>query len=190
MTLPTIDAAFDAVILRTRAIFARKLADYGPTWLLFRPTSLLDQIWIKLKRLRTLEETENLVGDTPEDEYFGIINYCLIGLLRDDPALPDTDTCVDDTERLRLPQETVLRAYDAATARARALLIQKNHDYGSAWQSMAVSSITDQMLIKIMRTRHLLEEQRRVPDPDSWQAQLCDTLNYCLFSLLLRGFAV
>ncbi len=184
----SVDTAFDRAVGQARAIFARKLADYGPTWLIFRFESLLDQIWVKLKRLRTLEQAPNLVGDPVEDEYLGIINYCLIGLFRDDPALPDSDAAVEDPALLAdVSNDAVLAAYDKQAQAARALLVRKNHDYGNAWHDMTPASITDQMLIKITRARHLWRENREVHENDSWKAQLTDTLNYCVFAMILIG---
>jgi hypothetical protein len=186
--LMKIEEYFDNIIKECQAIFEKKLLDYGPTWLVFRWLSLTDQIWIKLKRLRTLEGTaEPLVEDTPLSEYRGVINYCLIGLMKAEGALPADDAVLDDPSLLPgLDPTAILARYTAAAAAARVLMLRKNHDYGEAWRSMAVSSVTDQMLIKVLRVKQLLTNRRTVPDSDNITAQLSDVLNYCVFSIWLK----
>jgi hypothetical protein len=182
------EALFDETLGVCRAIFEKKLLDYGPTWLVFRWISLIDQIWIKLRRLRTLEQSDTpaRVADTPADEYHGVINYCVIGLMKASGALPGDDAVLEDPDLLRTHNAAALLAcYDDAAAQARALMLRKNHDYGDAWRGMAVPSITDQMLIKTLRVKHILLTCRTVPEADGIAAQLSDMVNYCLFSLAL-----
>ncbi|MDR2670258.1 MAG: DUF1599 domain-containing protein [Oscillospiraceae bacterium] len=184
----SMETLFDETLGVCRAIFTEKLLDYGPTWLVFRWVSLIDQIWIKLRRLRTLEQADTpaQVADTPADEYHGVINYCVIGLMKASGALPGDDAVLADPALLHARDTAALLAcYDGAAACARALLLRKNHDYGGAWRGMAVPSITDQMLVKTLRIKHILLTRRAVPEPDGIAAQLSDILNYCLFSLAL-----
>ena len=182
------EKSFEKILTDCRAIFEKKLRDYGPTWLIFRWISLVDQIFIKLSRLRALEESggERRVADTPRDEYYGVINYCLVGLMKDESMLPPPEEILRNPAVLdNLPLDAILARYDAATARALSLMEQKNHDYGAAWQGMAVTSITDQMLVKVLRMKHILTSNRTLPAADSLPAQLMDILNYCLFALML-----
>lgn len=184
----SIETLFDQTIAHCRAIFADKLSDYGPTWLVFRWLSLIDQIYIKLGRLRTLEENngEHLVEDTPQQEYYGVINYCLVGLIKETGELPSPEDVLANPDLLAsISPECILTHYDNAALRVLALLVRKNHDYGDAWRSMAVSSITDQMLIKTLRIKHMLSSGLALEEANSLPAQLMDILNYCLFSLLL-----
>jgi len=179
---------FDQSLAQCRAIFEKKLLDYGPTWLIFRWPSLADQIFIKLSRLRALEESggKRRVADTPRDEYYGVINYCLVGLMKDAGLLPIPEAILHETSLLdNLPPAEIMGQYDDAARKALTLLSQKNHDYGEAWRGMAVTSITDQMLIKILRIKHMLSADRALEEADSLPAQLMDILNYSLFSLAL-----
>jgi len=178
---------FEIILTSCRAIFEKKLLDYGPTWLVFRWVSLADQIFIKLSRLRSLEESpgERKIEDTPRDEYYGIINYCLIGLMKEEGVLPLPEDVLQEPGLLdTVPSGYILARYDAARDRATALLEKKNHDYGEAWRGMATASITDQMLIKIFRIKHMLGSGRTVHADDDLPAQLMDILNYSLFALL------
>ncbi|MCL2747590.1 MAG: DUF1599 domain-containing protein [Oscillospiraceae bacterium] len=179
---------FERILADCRGIFQEKLLDYGPAWLAFRWLSLVDQIYIKLCRIRALEEApdERMVADAPRDEYLGIINYCLVGLMKDEGTLPTAEAVVREPSVLEsLDCGDILGRYDAAASRALGLLAKKDHDYGAAWRGMAVSSITDQMIVKILRVKHILDSPRRLAAADSLPAQFMDILNYCLFSLIL-----
>ncbi|MBQ2044466.1 MAG: DUF1599 domain-containing protein [Bacteroidaceae bacterium] len=74
---------FECVVARCRDLFAKKLHDYGASWRIMRPESLTDQIFIKAKRIRTLETVkENLVGESIVSELIGIVNYGIISLVQ------------------------------------------------------------------------------------------------------------
>ena len=47
---------FDEALSMCREIFVNKLKDYGASWRIMRPRSITDQLYIKAKRIRTLEE--------------------------------------------------------------------------------------------------------------------------------------
>ena len=53
----TTDEQFEQAMACCREIFAKKLKDYGASWRIMRPSSITDQIFIKAKRVRTLETT-------------------------------------------------------------------------------------------------------------------------------------
>ena len=72
---------FDQVTAKCRTIFNDKMADYGPSWRILRPMSLTDQLFIKAKRIRSLEiKKESLVGEGIRPEFIALINYGIIGL--------------------------------------------------------------------------------------------------------------
>ena len=61
----TTEQQFDAVVAECRQIFILKMKDYGPSWRIMRPQTVNDQLFIKAKRIRTIETTGvNLVGDS------------------------------------------------------------------------------------------------------------------------------
>jgi hypothetical protein len=81
-------------------------------------------------------------------------------------------------------------AYDAVIARARALLVRKNHDYGESWREMRPTSITDQILIKARRIRRLEELAAMGQGPmvsEGIEAEYLDILNYAALALILLG---
>ena len=81
------------VINVCRDIFSKKTKDYGTAWRVLRPSSLTDQIFIKALRIRTIQDLgTQKVGDDIKDEFKGIINYAVIGLIQlklDDPKVEE-----------------------------------------------------------------------------------------------------
>uniref|UniRef100_UPI00262D826B nucleotide modification associated domain-containing protein n=1 Tax=uncultured Proteiniphilum sp. TaxID=497637 RepID=UPI00262D826B len=129
---------FDEVIAICRAIFVKKLQDYGAAWRILRPGSVTDQIFIKAKRIRTLEmKKDSRVDEGIFPEYIGIVNYGIVGLIQLQLGYVDT---VD------ISAEKALDLYDRFTAESKELMDAKNHDYGEAWRSMRMSSYTDLIL--------------------------------------------
>ncbi|MDE5624817.1 MAG: DUF1599 domain-containing protein, partial [Muribaculaceae bacterium] len=76
-THPDTAAQFDAAIAMCRAVFEKKLYDYGAAWRLMRPSSVTDQILIKADRIRSLEtKGEAKVSDESIlDGFIAIVNY-------------------------------------------------------------------------------------------------------------------
>ena len=185
---------FDRTAGACAAIFSDKMHDYGATWAVFRLPSLIDQIWIKILRVRTLEETGvSQVGEGRADEFAGIFNYCVIALMRRraGASLPCPDEIVLSPELAgQITPERALEAYRAETDALRALMLKKNADYGGAWRSMDLRSITDQIIVKLMRIRHILDNGERLLASEDIGSQLSDIANYSVFALLrLRGGA-
>ncbi len=173
---------YDNVVSRARSVFKKKLGDYGLAWTILRWESLLDQLWIKAKRIRTLQETkENRVGESAESEYLGIINYCVMGLMRlwYPEVLPDTEKIMRSGEVPDADADRIMDAYNKVTARVKELLAKKEHDYGQAWKDMSQKAITDQVLVKILRAKSLAK-QGRIKELDQ---HLQDILNYSVFAL-------
>ena len=130
-----------------RALFEKKLHDYGASWRILRPSSLTDQLFIKAKRIRSLEiKKESLVGDGIRPEFVALINYGIVGLIQLEKGFADT---VDITN------DEAMALYDRHANEALQLMLKKNHDYDEAWRSMRVSSYTDFILTKIERVKEI-----------------------------------
>lgn len=163
-----------------RDIFEKKLTDYGTSWRIMRPSSLTDQIYIKAKRIRTLEEIgENsaAIHEGIEPEYIGIVNYCAIALiqLKLGPGEP-------------IPAKEALRLYDDAVGGALDLMLHKNHDYGEAWREMRISSFTDIILQKLLRTKEIESNGGRTLISEGVDANYMDMINYAVFALIKLRF--
>jgi len=167
---------FTKVIEICRNIFQKKTMDYGTAWRILRASSLTDQLFIKAQRIRTIQETnENRVGERVEDEFIAIVNYCVMALiqLQKGEKLP-----------MELPAETALKLYDETTQEAHDLMMKKNHDYGEAWRDMRVSSLTDLILMKILRVKQIEDNQGKTVISEGVDANYYDMLNYAVFALI------
>lgn len=167
---------YDRQIARCRELFRHKVHDYGTSWRVLRMSSLTDQLFIKAQRIRTLEEKKvSKVGDGVEPEWMALVNYSVIALLQ---------LQYFQDERIELPEEVVMAAYDRSVQETRDLMMAKNHDYGEAWRDMRVESFTDLILMKLLRIRQLesLSGQARVSE--GTDAGYRDILNYAVFALI------
>ena len=64
MNKPNTEKEFHAVLATCRKLYIDKMKDYGPAWRILRATSITDQIFIKVKRIRTLQTVaERLVDE-------------------------------------------------------------------------------------------------------------------------------
>ena len=180
---------FDRIFDYCFDLFQKKNGDYGPTWLLYRYTSLSDEIWRKAKRIRTLEEHggKACIPEGRDVEYVGIINYCLMFLIRlsNVPGVPPMEETLEDLSVIdALDAQCLFDAYQAQVKEIRTLLEKKNTDYGNAWQSMSLASMTDQVLIRVYRIKHILANDGMCSVSEGVEAQLHDIINYCVFALI------
>ena len=170
---------FTNVITNCREIFTAKTKDYGTAWRILRPTSLTDQLFIKANRIKTIQETGvNQVGESIEGEFKAIVNYCVIALIQ----LNETDLVELE---LDLNQATLL--YDRYMNSAIELMKKKNHDYGEAWRDMRVSSLTDLILMKILRIKQIEDNNGQTSISEGIDANYYDMLNYAVFALILQN---
>jgi hypothetical protein len=167
---------YDLVIAGCKDLFLRKNKDYGSAWRILRLSSLTDQIYIKAARIRTIEEQGiSKVKDKAEDEYVGIINYCLMALIQESLA---------GDERQDIPVEELGPFYDRFVLATRQLFEDKNHDYGEIWRDMRVSSYTDLILMKILRIKQIEDNQGLLEASEGVDANYMDIINYCIFALI------
>jgi hypothetical protein len=146
-TLANTSAEYDAVINTCKTLFIKKTRDYGTAWRILRLASITDQIFIKAQRIRTLEEKKvSKVGDDITGEYIGIVNYCVIAMMQLD-STPETP--------YELSVEHVTKAFDEKVLETKELMFAKNHDYGEAWRDMRISSLTDLILMKLLRVKQI-----------------------------------
>lgn len=170
---------FEKVISLCRELFGKKLHDYGASWRIMRPQSLTDQIFIKAKRIRTLETgEENLVGEDINSELIGIINYGIIALIQ--LNLGYSDTC-------DITADKAMELYDEEANKALELMKRKNHDYNEAWRGMRTTSYTDLILTKICRTKQIEELNGVTMVSEGIDANYMDMINYAVFGLIKNG---
>ncbi|MBC6489510.1 DUF1599 domain-containing protein [Flavihumibacter stibioxidans] len=168
---------YDQAIGKCREIFIKKTKDYGTSWRVYRPISIVDQIFIKARRIRTIQENKKqLVGDSIKSEFMGILNYAVIGLIQLELPADAGD---------EIPPAVVGEKYDEQVARARSLMAQKNHDYGEAWRDMSQESFTDLILSKLLRIKQILANDGQTLISEGIDANYLDIFNYAAFALIL-----
>ncbi|HYG51350.1 MAG TPA: DUF1599 domain-containing protein [Flavobacteriales bacterium] len=160
-----------------RDLFYKKTKDYGTAWRVLRPASLTDQIFIKAQRIRTLQEKGiSKVGEGIHEEFVGIVNYAVMALIQ----------CQLGVEgNMELPADEALNLYNQHAFATRDLMMKKNHDYGEAWRNMRVSSLTDLILMKILRIKQIEDNQGKTMVSEGVEAGYADMMNYAIFALIL-----
>ena len=167
---------FSEVISQCRDLFSKKLQDYGAAWRVLRPSSITDQIYIKVNRIRTLQMTDvKMVDEHEEDEFIAIVNYSIIGLIQLEKGF---------SENLDEDRTEILKLYDDYAQKAKDLMLRKNHDYGEAWREMRISSITDLIFQKVLRTKQIEDNQGKTVASEGIDANYYDMLNYAAFCLI------
>lgn len=167
---------YDEVVADCRGLFLQKQADYGTSWRILRPRSLTDQLYIKAKRIRSIEEKgEQRVSDPIAEEFIGLVNYSAMALIQLD---------LHDDAPLDLPRDTVARLYDEQLEGTRSLMLRKNHDYGEVWREMRVSSMTDLILAKLLRIKQIEDNQGKTIASEGLDANYRDIINYAIFALI------
>lgn len=170
---------FYKVLDACKDIFFKKMTDYGTAWRILRTSSLTDQIFIKANRIRTIQELETAkVDEGIEPEFIGIINYCIMALIQLE---------LKDSDKLELDVEYTKSLYDKYANAAHDLMLDKNHDYGEAWRDMRVSSLTDLILMKLLRIKQIEDNKGKTLISEGIDANYYDIINYAIFAMILIG---
>ncbi|MGB1206349.1 MAG: DUF1599 domain-containing protein [Chitinophagales bacterium] len=167
---------YKEAIAKCKTLFLKKTKDYGTAWRILRPISLTDQIFIKAKRIRTIEvKGEQKIAEGRESEFIGIINYCIMSLIQLD---------LDETDELYLSYEIAEKLYSEKVTEVFNLMLAKNHDYGEAWRSMRISSFTDLILMKLLRIKQIEDNAGTTLVSEGVGAGYSDIMNYAIFGLI------
>ncbi|MDX1628810.1 MAG: DUF1599 domain-containing protein, partial [Fulvivirga sp.] len=158
----------------------KKAKDYGTAWRILRLPSITDQIFIKAQRIRSIQDKKaQKIGDDIAGEFVGIINYCIMALIQLKLA---------DSDQLEIPYERLEKLYDEASEETLQLLTDKNHDYGEAWREMRVTSITDIILMKLLRVKQIEDNEGKTLVSEGIDANYQDMINYSVFALIKLNF--
>lgn len=178
---PSTEMEFRDVMGRCRDLFVKKMHDYGTAWSVMRPQSVTDQLYIKACRIRSLEvKRKAMVDEGVTTEFVAIVNYAIMGLIaleREGEGAPTT------TPTLLAPEEALAR-YDRHADEAMQLMVRKNHDYDEAWRGMRVSSYTDLILMKLLRTKQIENLAGQTLVSEGVAANYMDMMNYAVFGLI------
>ena len=170
---------YDRAIAGCRDIFVRKNEDYGPSWRVLRVSSLIDQLYIKAKRIRTIEEKKDQkIEDGFESEFRGLVNYCAMTLIQLEIGARNLASTSEESF------ESLAKAYEQQLQTAKSLMLNKNHDYGEVWRDMWVSSYTDLIITKLLRIRQIIENDGTTKVSEGIDSNLLDIINYSVFALI------
>ncbi|MCE9539777.1 MAG: DUF1599 domain-containing protein [Bacteroidetes bacterium] len=167
---------YETAISLCKDIFIKKMKDYGTAWRILRTSSITDQIFIKAQRIRNIEDKgTQKISENIRSEYIGIINYSIIGLIQ---------LGLKNDLRMELPADEVSKLFDLHANEARNLMEDKNHDYGEAWRDMRVSSLTDLILMKLLRIKQIEDNKGETLISEGIDANFHDMINYAVFALI------
>lgn len=174
-SLPT-SVSYDRQIARCKDIFLKKMKDYGTAWRILRVSSITDQIFIKAQRIRSIEEKgSRKIDEGTESEFIGIINYAVIALIQLE---------LGDAASLEPGEEQVVGLFERHVTEAKRLMEDKNHDYGEAWRGMRTSSMTDLILMKLLRIKQIEDNKGQTLISEGVGANYYDIVNYAVFALI------
>lgn len=167
---------FEQVIDQCRNLFMKKMKDYGTAWRVLRISSITDQIFIKANRIRSIEQKGmQKVAEDIRSEYIGMVNYSVIGLIQ---------LSLGISENTEMDQQEVERLYNKYIYEAKSLMEDKNHDYGEAWREMRISSLTDLILMKLLRIKQIEDNKGKTIVSEGIDANYNDIINYSIFALI------
>jgi len=166
------------ILADCKDLFEKKTKDYGTAWRILRLPSITDQIFIKAQRIRSIQEKGNQkVDDDIRGEFQGIINYCIIAMMQ-------IDLEVQKNVQMEISFNDLEPLFDQNVELTYHLLNDKNHDYGEAWRDMRLSSITDIILMKLMRVKQIEDNDGKTLVSEGVKANYQDMINYSVFSLI------
>jgi len=167
---------YQKILADCRSLFNNKASDYGTAWRILRLSSITDQIFIKANRIRSIQEKGvSKVGDGIIGEFVAIINYGIIALIQ---------LQLEADKRMEIPLDELMILYDQEAKETLSLLLDKNHDYGEAWRDMRVSSITDIILMKLLRVKQIEDNEGKTKVSEGYDGNYRDMINYAVFALI------
>lgn len=173
---PNTEAQYQSVVNECITLFEKKMKDYGTSWRILRPVALTDQLYIKAKRTRTLQENgKSKVNEGQEPEFIGLINYSALALVQ---------MHLSDADPMELEPIIALELYKNQLAETKQLMLNKNHDYGEAWRDMRIESLTDLILQKLHRIKQIENNEGRTIASEGIDAGYRDIINYAAFALI------
>ena len=117
-----------------------------------------------------------MVDEGIDSEFIGIVNYSLMALIQ---------CSLSSDEPLELDPKEAIAMYRSAFDETRSLMIRKNHDYGEAWRDMRISSLTDLILMKLLRVKQIEDHAGATQVSEGIDANYQDIANYAIFAIIL-----
>jgi len=169
---------FDHAVAECKDIFIKKMHDYGTAWRILRSPSITDQIYIKAQRIRSIEEKGvSKINEGVRSEFIGIVNYAVMAQIQLAQGVANVDDSKMDTDK-------TISLYELYVQKAKDLLVNKNHDYDEAWRNMRISSLTDIILMKLLRIKQIESLESHTLVSEGLDANYYDIFNYAVFALI------
>ena len=169
-------AQYDSIIKICKDIFVKKMKDYGSAWRILRTSSITDQIFIKAQRIRSIEDKgTQKIEEGIKSEYIGIVNYAIIGLIQLE---------LGNNDNFEMSVDSATEYFNKYATAAKSLMENKNHDYNEAWRDMRVSSLTDLILMKLLRIKQIEDNKGATLISEGIDANYYDMINYAIFALI------
>jgi len=167
---------YESIISECKKVFVSKMTDYGIAWRILRTSSLTDQIYIKANRIRSID-TKGIkkINEGIKPEFIGIINYSVMALIQLELGVVESPN--DSNNQIE-------NLFDNYLTEAKNLMENKNHDYGEAWRNMRISSLTDIILMKLMRVKQIEDNEGKTFVSEGLDANYFDIINYAVFALI------
>lgn len=89
-----------------------------------------------------------------------------------------------ESDKPDLGNQEATELFEKHIKAARSLMEDKNHDYGEAWRKMRVSSITDLILMKLLRVKQIEDNNGATLISEGIDANYYDIINYSVFALI------
>lgn len=168
---------YKSVIASCSEVFLKKAQDYGTSWRVLRDISIVDQIYIKAWRIRSIQDNKGAqkIADSIESEFMAIVNYGLIALIQ---------LQAPENLEIDLPIRKATELYEEQAKKVEQLMLQKNHDYGEAWRDMSQQSFVDIILTKLLRIKQILSNDGKTLVSEGADANFTDIINYAVFALI------
>lgn len=167
---------YDTVLQQCREVYLKKTKDYGSSWRVLRPVSIVDQIYIKAWRIRQIQEKQvQKIEDSIESEFRAIVNYGIMAMIQ---------LSLSTNTDMQLSEQSAEAYYNVQAEIVRNLMLAKNHDYGEAWRNMSQESFVDLILTKLLRIRQILANDGKTIVSEGIDANFADIVNYGIFALI------
>ena len=111
-------------------------------------------------------------------EFIGIVNYAAMALIQLEIGV------ANDINEMEMDPDTAVNLYTQKLHQAKALMMDKNHDYDEAWRQMRISSIDDIILMKLFRLKSIEDHQGKTLVSEGLEANYYDIINYAMFALI------
>lgn len=166
---------YEEAISICKNLFLQKFEDYKDAWKMLRKASIADQLYIKIIRIRTIEDSNiNKVGEPILNEYIALVNYSIIALILNEQNIHNGAINKQKAEEM----------YNKYSKMAFDLLSNKNHDYNGIWKEIELASITDIILMKILRIKSIIKNEEKIIASEGLQANYIDIINYAVFYII------